>query len=93
MKGVDAGAITIDRAGIAIRALSEIIRSSALASEQIAISVKQQTVGMEQIALAMAEINQATAQGLAGSRETQVAAEHMSEMSTRMKTLADSYQL
>ncbi len=93
MKGVDAGTLMVDRAGIAIRALSDIIRSSAQAAEQIAISVKQQTVGMEQIAQAMAEINQATAQGLAGSRQTQLAAEHINAMSNRMTKLADSYVL
>jgi methyl-accepting chemotaxis protein len=93
MKGVDAGTLMVDRAGVAIRALSEIIRSSAQAAEQIAISVKQQTVGMEQIAQAMAEINQATAQGLAGSRQTQLAAEHINAMSVRMTKLADSYVL
>jgi methyl-accepting chemotaxis protein len=93
MKGVDAGTLMVDRAGIAIRALSEIIRSSAQAAEQIAISVTQQTVGMEQIAQAMAEINQATAQGLAGSRQTQLAAEHINAMSDRMTKLADSYVL
>jgi methyl-accepting chemotaxis protein len=93
MKGVDAGTLMVDRAGIAIRALSEIIRSSAQAAEQIAISVTQQMVGMEQIAQAMAEINQATAQGLAGSRQTQLAAEHINAMSDRMTKLADSYVL
>ncbi|MFI5283427.1 MAG: methyl-accepting chemotaxis protein [Candidatus Dormibacterales bacterium] len=93
MKGVDAGTLMVDRAGVAIQALSEIIRSSAQAAEQIAISVKQQTVGMEQIAQAMAEINQATAQGLAGSRQTQLAAEHINAMSVRMTKLADSYVL
>jgi len=93
MKGVDAGTLMVDRAGVAIQALSDIIRSSAQAAEQIAISVKQQTVGMEQIAQAMAEINQATAQGLAGSRQTQLAAEHINAMSVRMTKLADSYVL
>ena len=93
MKGVDAGTLMVDRAGAAIRALSDMIRSSAQAAEQIAISVKQQTTGMEQIAQAMAEINQATAQGLAGSRQTQVAAEHINAMSTRMTKLAESYVL
>lgn len=93
MRGVDAGTLMVDRAGVAIRALSDIIRSSAQAAEQIAISVKQQTVGMEQIAQAMAEINQATAQGLAGSRQTQLAAEHINAMSVRMTKLADSYVL
>ncbi|MHB8589898.1 MAG: methyl-accepting chemotaxis protein [Candidatus Dormibacteraceae bacterium] len=93
MKGVDAGTLMVDRAGTAIRALSDMIRSSAQAAEQIAISVKQQTTGMEQIAQAMAEINQATAQGLAGSRQTQLAAEHINAMSARMTKLAESYVL
>ena len=93
MKGVDAGTLMVDRAGTAIRALSDMIRSSAQAAEQIAISVKQQTTGMEQIAQAMAEINQATAQGLAGSRQTQLAAEHINTMSARMTKLAESYVL
>jgi len=41
----------------------------------------------------MGEINQATAQGLAGSRQTQLAAEHINAMSDRMTKLADSYVL
>ena len=93
VKGVDAGASMVDRTGIAIRALSEIIRSSSQAAEQTAISVKQQTLGMEQIAQAMAEINRATAQGVEGSRQTQVAAEHINAMTSQMTKLAASYVL
>lgn len=93
IKGVDGGSKMVDRAGGAIQVLSETIRRSAQAAEQIALSVQQQTVGMEQIAQAMTEINKATAQALAGSRQTQQAAENISTLTTRMTKLAESYVL
>jgi methyl-accepting chemotaxis protein len=93
IKGVAAGAATVDRAGTAILALSATIRSASSAAEQIELSVKQQTIGIEQIAAAMADINQATIQALSGSRQTQKSAQDMNELSARMTELADSYVL
>ncbi len=93
IKGVAAGAATVDRAGAAILALSTTIRSASSAAEQIELSVKQQTIGIEQIAAAMADINQATIQALSGSRQTQKSAQDMNELSARMTELADSYVL
>jgi methyl-accepting chemotaxis protein len=93
IKGVEAGAQTVDRAGTAIIALSATIRSASSAAEQIALSVQQQTIGMEQIAAAMADINQATIQALSGSQQTQKSAQDINALSARMTQLADSYVL
>jgi methyl-accepting chemotaxis protein len=93
LKGVESGSKNVDGAGTAIKSLSETIRRTAQTAEQIAIAVQQQTVGMEQIAVAMGEINQATAQALAGSRQTQLSAQNITELSVRMSKLARSYIL
>src|ERR1700686_3649149 len=93
LKGVESGSKNVDGAGTAIKSLSETIRRTAQTAEQIAIAVQQQTVGMEQIAVAMGEINQATAQAVAGSRQTQLSAQNITELSERMSKLARSYIL
>ena len=93
LKGVESGSKNVDGAGTAIKSLSDTIRRTAQTAEQIAIAEQQQTVGMEQIAVAMGEINQATAQAVAGSRQTQLSAQNITELSERMSKLARSYIL
>ena len=92
-KGVDAGASVIDQAGRTIDELAEAIQQAAESAAQIAATVWQHSAGMEQIAAAMGNINQATTQNLAATRNTQQAAQHLTDLAGRLNGLIVQYQV
>jgi methyl-accepting chemotaxis protein len=76
-KAVESGVRQSAEAGEAIQTLAETITESAQAATQIAASSQQQLVGMEQVAGAMGNIRQATAQNAAGSKQAEQAAQNI----------------
>jgi len=86
-KAVEAGAEQSDIAGEAIRLLAENFTESAQAALQIAASSQQQLIGMDQVALAMANIKQASAQNTAGTRQAETAAQNLHELGLKLKLL------
>ncbi len=90
-KGVDAGVDLANKAGDTIRALSDAINESTEWAQQIVASARQQASGMDQISLAMNNINQSTTQTLASTKQTEQAAEKLSELGSRLKKLVDEY--
>ncbi|MGJ0535049.1 MAG: methyl-accepting chemotaxis protein [Methylocystis sp.] len=88
-KAVEDGARQSGTAGITIQTLSENIINAAQAALQIAASSQQQLVGMDQVALAMENIKQASAQNMAGTKQTEVAAQNLHEMGLRLKQLVE----
>lgn len=92
-KAVDAGVQQSDAAGEAIRLLAESIVEAAQASLQIAASSQQQLVGMDQVALAMENIKQASTQNMAGTRQAEAAAQNLHELGLKLKQLVERYQL
>jgi methyl-accepting chemotaxis protein len=92
-KGAEEGAKLVEQAGTAIRQLDETIRHSADAALQIVASVGQQGAGMDQIAIAMTSINQATTETAAGTRQLQRAAENLNELALRLTGLLGHYKL
>ncbi len=92
-KGVDNGVCLTERAGSTIEQLAYSMAESANAAQQIVASAQQQTTGMEQIALAMQNINQATMQNLASTRQAEKAAQDLSAVAHQMKGLVARYRL
>jgi hypothetical protein len=86
-KAVEAGVQESAAAGDAIRLLADNISAAARAALQIAASSQQQMVGMDQVALAMENIKQASAQNMAGTRQAEIAARDLHEMGDRLKQL------
>lgn len=92
-KGVDEGVNRTEQTGKTIQQLAMNVNESANSARQIVASAQQQTTGIEQIALAMQNINQATIQNLASTRQAERAAQDLSSLATQMSSLVDRYKL
>jgi methyl-accepting chemotaxis protein len=86
-KAVEAGVRQSTETGEAIRQLTESIGEAAQSATQIAVSSQQQMVGMDQIALAMENIKQASIQNVAGTRQAESAAQGLHELGQRLGLL------
>jgi methyl-accepting chemotaxis protein len=92
-KAVEAGVRQSGEAMEAIRTLSDGIAESAQAATQIAASSHQQLVGMDQVALAMENIKQASVQNAASTRQTEATAQGLHELGQKLKDLVEQYQV
>jgi methyl-accepting chemotaxis protein len=87
VKTSDAGVALAERSGEAIRSLSESLTESAQAAQQILVSIQQQATGMDQIALAMRNVQQASTQNMASTKQVEGAAQDLNALARRLKTL------
>ncbi len=88
-KAVEAGMRQTAEAGESIRLLADSIAEAVQAAAQIAASSQQQMVGMDQVALAMENIKQASTQNVAGTRQAELAAQNLHELGQKLKQLAE----
>lgn len=79
--------------GDAIRELSKSISEASQAVMQIAASSQQQLVGMDQVAIAMGNIKQATSQNSAGTKQVEVTVRNLHELGQKLKTLIEHYKV
>ena len=87
VKASEAGeAITVE-AGEAIRLLGERLTRSSDSAQQILASAQQQLTGIDQVALAMQNIRQASAQNMASTRQVEQAARELDGLSKRLTAL------
>ncbi len=86
-KSVDAGMKQSRESGESIRQLYESIVEASQAATQIAASSQQQMVGMDQVAMAMENIKQASAQNVSGTRQAESAARGLHELGIRFGSL------
>lgn len=86
-KAVDAGVRLSGEVGESIRVLAESIEEAAQAALQIAASSQQQLVGMDQVALAMENIKQASSQNVVSTRQTETVAQSLHELGLKLKQL------
>jgi len=89
-KAVEAGVKQSTETDQAIRLLSASISEAAQAATQIAASSKQQMVGMDQVVMAMTNIQQASEQNVAGTRQAESAAQGLYEMGNKLSVLVGS---
>ena len=92
-KAVEAGVKQSTEAGHAIRVLGESVAGAAQAATQIAASSQQQVIGMDQVAVAMENIKQASMQNVTGTKQAETAAQNLHELGLRLKQLAGQYQV
>ncbi len=92
-KAVEVGVKQSAQAGESVQKLAESIAEAAQAATQIAASSHQQMVGMDQVALAMENIKQASAQNVASTKQTEVAAQNMHELGQKLKQLVEQYKV
>jgi methyl-accepting chemotaxis protein len=92
-KQVDAGAALAAQAQQAIERLSGVIVESAQAATQVVAGGRQQVSGIEQIALAMRNINQATVQSLASTRQAEKSAQNLNQLAHSLTETVAQYRL
>lgn len=92
-KAVEVGVKQSSEANDAIRQLAESINEAAQAATQIAASSQQQMVGMDQVAMAMENIKQASLQNVAGTRQAESAAQNLHELGQKLEQLVAKYKV
>jgi methyl-accepting chemotaxis protein len=92
-KAVEAGERQSNEAGEAIRILADSISESATASTLITSSSQQQMVGMDQVALAMENIKEASTLSVTSTRQAEQSAQNLNELGQRLKRLVDQFKL
>ncbi|HEY4356303.1 MAG TPA: CHASE3 domain-containing protein [Acidobacteriaceae bacterium] len=93
VKAVDLGVKQSGETSDAIRMLADSIAEAAQAAAQIAASSQQQRVGMDQVALAMENIKQASLQNVSSTKQGESAAMNLHTLGQKMKQLVEQYQI
>jgi PAS domain S-box-containing protein len=91
-KAVDAGASQAATAEKAIRELANSVNEAAQMAIQIAASSQEQMVGMDQVALAMDNINQASSQNAASVKQIEITVQTLHEMGQKLKQLVEKFR-
>ncbi|MBI2837697.1 MAG: HAMP domain-containing protein [Acidobacteria bacterium] len=92
-KEVDRGVLLVNQAGKVIHHLIDTITTAATAAEQIVSSVKEQTIGMSQISVAMGEIKQAASEMQDSAEQVVHIAQNLSEQCNWMNELVAKYKI
>lgn len=90
---VASGVEQTTEAGNAIRILSESIADAAQAAVQIAASSQQQLAGMDQVALAMENIKQVSAENAAGAKQSEASAHNLNELGQKLRQVSERFRL
>lgn len=93
MKMADSGVKLAGEAGLSIQRLGESVTESTQSAMQIAAAAGQQVTGVEQIALAMQNIDQATTQNLASTQQAERAAQDLADLARSLSEVVGRYQL
>ncbi len=93
MTAVDEGVVRARRAGEAIAQMESTISETAQFANAIAASVREQHIGMDQIAQAMSDVSITSSQMASGASDTQSAAELLSELAEQLDGLTGRYLL
>ncbi len=87
VKASEAGVAVASKAGEAIRLLSDSLTESAQSAQQILVSVQQQVAGTDQVALAMRNIQQASTENMASTRQVERTVKDLNELAQRLRAL------
>lgn len=92
-KAVENGVRQSSQAGESIKKLAESSSRAVEATTQIVASSQQQVVGMDQIGLAMNNINQAGAENAASMIQAEKAAKGLNELGQKLKAMVEQYKI
>ncbi len=92
-KAVESGVKQSAQAGEAIRVLAESSLEAVQAAMQIVASSQQQVVGMNQIGVAMENVNQAGAQTAASMKQAETAARDLHELGQKLKGMVEQFKV
>ncbi|HTT08655.1 MAG TPA: methyl-accepting chemotaxis protein, partial [Gammaproteobacteria bacterium] len=91
-KAVETGVRQSAEAGEAIRLLADSTVEAAQAASQIAASAQQQLTGMDQVALAMGNIHQASEQNAIGTKQVESSAHNLNDLGQKLKSVVEQYR-
>lgn len=92
-KAVENGVKQSTQTGESIKRLADTSNKSVEAAVQIVASSQQQVVGMDQIGLAMNNINQAGTENAASMMQAEKAAKGLNELGQKLKHLVEQYKI
>ncbi|MBI5247959.1 MAG: methyl-accepting chemotaxis protein [Desulfomonile tiedjei] len=92
-KAVDAGVQQAIRAGESIQSLANSVTASSQAAVVIQTSSEQQFVGVDQVSMAMANIEQSVQQTSSGTAQLDSAAKRIADLGGLLKEMAERYKL
>ena len=92
-KAVEAGIAQSSETGESILALTNIINEAAQSVTLIALSSQQQTLGVDQVASALENIQQASMQNLGGAKKLEASANNLEVLGSELKTLVEHYRV
>jgi len=90
---VDQGASLVDQSGERLNTLLELIRGTAMSSQQIVAAVRQEASGIDQIAIAMDDINKATNQFVVASDQTKSVTNDLNALAMLLREHAGAYKV
>jgi len=93
IKLVEKGVDDVSKAGEAIENLTENVNIAAQSVIQIETSSQQQLIGMDQVALAMEGINEASFQNVESMRQLEEATNNLQEMGQNLKKIIERYKV
>jgi len=93
IKLVEKGVSNVSKAGDAIENLMENVNIAAQSVIQIETSSQQQLIGMDQVALAMEGINEASFQNVESMRQLEDATNNLQEMGQNLKKIIERYKV
>jgi methyl-accepting chemotaxis protein len=91
-KAVDSGVKQSQEAGQVIERLTHSITTAIQAATQIVASNQQQQVGIDQVALALENIKQASLQNIGATKQAETAAHSLDQLGRKLNTLAGQYR-
>ena len=91
-KDVDDSAQLAIQAQEALSQLAQVIGLSTQLAEQMAVGGQQQANGMEQIAVAMQSIDQATTQNMSNTRQTEQSAQQLGNLARSLTEIVEQHQ-
>lgn len=92
-KTVEAGVAQASQAGESIQQLYTNVADSAAAAAQIAATSQQQLVGVDQVAVSMEGVKEASVQNADGAKQLESAAHNLKELGGRMQQLIQHYKV
>ncbi len=92
-KAVEAGVRQSTLAGEAIEKLAGSVDLSVQSASQISASSQEQLIGMDQVALAMESVRQASHHNVESAQQLQTSARSLSDLSQHLRGLMENYQL
>ena len=91
-KGVDQGVGLINQTGQIITALNDVIQETSRISKQIVSAVRQEAMGINQVVLAMTDINGVTSQFVQATKDTAMANDEMSWVASNLQGFVSHFK-